>query len=114
VLSEFRARLVAHEVGHQLLDTLVGQFKARGWLKERGQQRTDSTHVLAAIRLLNRLECLGETLRAALNALATVAPDWLRTWVPAEWFERYGERIEEYHRALGRSGAKTVCRGDRC
>jgi transposase len=106
VLSEFRARLVASEVGQQLLDTLVEQFKARGWLKERGRQRTDSTHVLAAIRLLNRLECLGETLRAALNALATVAPDWLRTWVPAEWFERYGERIEEYHLPKGEAARK--------
>ncbi len=101
VLSEFRARLVANEVGQQLLDTLVEQFKARGWLKERGRQRTDSTHVLAAIRLLNRLECLGETLRAALNAIATVAPDWLRAWVPAEWFERYSECIEEYHLPKG-------------
>ena len=37
--------------------------------------RTDSTHVLAATRDLNRLELVGETLRATLNALATVAPE---------------------------------------
>lgn len=52
--------------------------------------------MLAAIRNLNRLEGVGETLRAALNDLATVAPDWLRSWVPEEWFERYGRAIEEY------------------
>jgi hypothetical protein len=51
-------------------------------LKARGRQRTDSTHVLASIRLLNRLECVGETLRQALNAPAVAAPDWLRSWVP--------------------------------
>jgi transposase len=32
-----------------------------GWLKSHGQQRTDSTHVLAAIRELNRLELVAET-----------------------------------------------------
>ena len=61
----------------------------------RGQQRTDSTHVLAAIRVLNRLELVAETLRAALNAVATVAPDWLQGLAPLAWYERYGKRIED-------------------
>jgi transposase len=39
---------------------------------------------------------VGETLRAALNALAAVAPEWLQTWTPVEWYERYGERVENY------------------
>jgi len=106
VLSEFRVRLLTHEAGDQLLDRLLAYFKERGWLKERGRQRTDSTHVLAAIRLLNRLECLGETMRAALNSLATVAPDWLRAWVPAEWFDRYSVRIEEYRLPKGEAERK--------
>ncbi len=66
-----------------------------GWLKARGTQRTDSTHVLAALRVLNRLELVAETLRAALNAVATVAPDWLQELAPLEWYERYGKRIED-------------------
>src|SRR5436189_17612 len=61
----------------------------------RGQQRTDSTHVLAAVRVLNRLELVAETLRAALNAVATVAPDWLQAVSPLAWYERYSRRIEE-------------------
>ena len=69
--------------------------KAHGLVKARTKQRTDSTHVLAAIRTLNRLELVGETLRAALNSLATVAPQWLRAWVPPEWFDRYAARVEE-------------------
>ena len=69
--------------------------KDRGLLKARARQRTDSTHVLAAIRDLNRLELVGETLRATLNALATVAPEWLRQRVPPEWFDRYAARVEE-------------------
>ena len=54
---------------------MLSQFRERGWIKERGKQRTDSTHVLAAIRTTNRLECVGEAMRHALNVLSEVAPD---------------------------------------
>src|SRR5262252_4730795 len=77
VLSEFRDRLLASSTEELLLDKLLERCRAMGWLKVRGAQRTDSTHVLGAIRVLNRLELVAETLRAALNAVATVAPDWL-------------------------------------
>jgi Transposase DDE domain len=95
VLSEFRSRLVTHQASERLLGEPLEQFKARGLLSARGKQRTDSTHVLGAVRLLNRLELVGETLRAALEDVATLAPAWLRTWIPPEWMERSGRRIEE-------------------
>src|SRR4051812_38234857 len=95
VLCEFRARLVAGGAERLLLETMLETCKARGLVKARTRQRTDSTHVLAAIRTLNRLELVGETLRAALNSLATVAPQWLRSWVPPAWFDRYAARVEE-------------------
>lgn len=101
VLSEFRARLVEDASGPALLEAMLSRFKERGLLKARGQQRTDSTHILAAIRTLNRLESIGETLRAALNCLATVAPDWLSSLVAPDWFERYATRIEEYRLPKG-------------
>jgi transposase len=94
-LSEFRARLLAHESAERLFEKPLAQMKALGMVKERGQQRTDSTHVLAAVRTLNRLELVGETLRHALNQLAVEGRGWLTSWVPNEWFERYGSRIEE-------------------
>ena len=78
-----------------LLDKLLERCQVLGLLKARGQQRTDSTHVLAAVRVLNRLELVAETLRAALNALATVAPAWLQAVSPLAWYERYSRRIEE-------------------
>jgi transposase len=96
VLSEFRQRLLAHEAGQRLLDEMLHVFRAKGYVKARGQQRTDSTHVLAAVRELNRLENVGTTLRHALNSLATVVPDWLYAQVPLEWFDRYGPRFEQY------------------
>jgi len=70
--------------------------KERGWLKARGQQRTDSTHVLAKIRSLNRVEGVGETFRAVLNSLAVVAPQWLSEQWQEEWIERYEHRVEDY------------------
>ena len=95
VLSEFRDRLLAGSAEEVLLDKLLERCRALGLLKARGQQRTDSTHVLAAIRVLNRLELVAETLRATLNALATVAPDWLQGLAPLAWYERYSRRIED-------------------
>jgi len=64
-------------------------------LKARGRQPTDSRHVLAAVRTLNRLELVGETLRAALNAIAVAAPDWLRGIAPPDWHDRYDRRVED-------------------
>jgi transposase len=95
VLSKFRTRLTETEAESLLLDTLLERLQAGGWLNSGGRARTDSTHVLAAIRTLNRLENVGETLRAALNDLAVVAPDWLRQFACAEWVERYGKRVEQ-------------------
>ena len=48
------------------------------------------------MRDLNRLERVGETLRATLNSVAVVAPDWLQRLAPPEWYERYGRRVENY------------------
>jgi transposase len=95
VLSEFRDRLLAGSAEERLLDRLLERCRTLGLLKARGQQRTDSTHVLAAIRVLSRLELVAETLRATLNDIAAVAPDWLQGLAPLEWYERYGKRVED-------------------
>jgi transposase len=95
VLCEVRARLVAGGAEERLLGKLLEACQARGLLKARGRQRSDTTHVLAAIRTLNRLELVGETLRAALNELAAVAPDWLHAAAPRAWYERYALRVED-------------------
>src|SRR6201996_2184103 len=94
VLCEFRARLLQHQATERLLERVLAACEG-GLLKARGRQRTDSTHVLAAIRTLNRLELVAETLRAALNAIAVIVPDWLRGIAPPDWYERYDRRIED-------------------
>lgn len=51
--------------------------------------------MLGAVKVLNALELVGETLRHALNVLATVVPDWLKQQVKPAWFDRYGQRMED-------------------
>jgi transposase len=96
VLSEFRARLIESPQETLLLDQLLDVCKQRGWLKAGGKQRTDSTHVLARVRSLSNLECVGETLRAALDDLAQIAADWLVKQITPDWFERYSHQVENY------------------
>src|SRR5258708_2206727 len=96
LLSAFRTRLVEQQAETLLLDRLLSVCKQHGWLKEGGKQRTDSTHVLARVRSLSNLECVGETLRAALDDLAALAPEWLVKQITPDWFERYSHRVENY------------------
>jgi transposase len=69
VLSEFRDRLIQGEAEQLLLEKMLSHFKDKGLLKSKGKQRTDSTHVLAKIRTLNRLELVAETMIHTLNVL---------------------------------------------
>jgi transposase len=97
ILSDFRKRLVEGKAEQVLLDAMLALFKERGWLKDRQRQRTDSTHVLAKVRAINRLLCVGEAMRFVLNSLAIVAGEWLLAHSNPAWVERYGHRIEEAH-----------------
>ena len=96
VLSEFRTRLLSHQAEHRLFDSVLDLARARGLLKAGGRHRSDSTHILGAMRTLTRLEGVTETVRHALNVLATHAPHWLRAHTDASWIERYGPRASEY------------------
>jgi transposase len=95
VLCEFRGRLLRHGAIERLPARLLEAAREDGLFRPRGRQRTDSTHVLAAVRDLNRLELLGETMRATLNAIAVAAPGWPRAVAPPEWHERYDRRVED-------------------
>ncbi|HEY6794653.1 MAG TPA: transposase, partial [Kineosporiaceae bacterium] len=94
VLSEFRDRLVAGDLTLLALDALLERLAGMGLVKAGGRARTDSTHVLGAIRHLNRLEMAGETLRAGLEALAVAHPAWLTSMIDPTWQQTYGARID--------------------
>src|SRR5215472_16554414 len=104
VLSEFRSRLVAGAMEAALLEALLARLGELGLVGARMRQRTDSTQVLGRIRDLNRLELAGESVRAALEALAAAAPGWLAQVIDASWQEVYGQRIDDFR--LPRSTAR--------
>jgi transposase len=87
---------------------LLDWLKGHGFGKARGRQRTDSPHVLAAIPVLNRPECVAETLRHARNVLATGAPDWLPSRVPTDWFDRYSQRLQDDRLPKGREAREAL------
>jgi transposase len=94
VLCEFRARLCEHDAADPLLGMMLTRLVEAGLLKGRGRQRTDATHVLAAVRTLSRLELVGESLRAALEDLAGADEAWLTPLIESEWGKRYGRKVE--------------------
>jgi transposase len=102
LLGEFRERLLGGGAANLLLEEILAVCKEQGLLRKRGRQRTDSTHILGVLRVLNRLEQVAETMRAALEDLAEADPAWLRAQAPPDWFGRYGRRIEEYRLPQGR------------
>ena len=102
ILSDFRARLVEGSKELILLDKMLEVLKEKGLVKARGKARTDSTHILMNARVLSRLELVGESLRAALNELASYDPDWLQSVAKPEWFKRYAKAIEDYRFPKGK------------
>ena len=94
VLSEFRQRLLSGGQESLLLDKIIESCAEKGLLGGKKSQRTDSTHVLAKIRVMNRIEFVGEVMRRVLNDIAREAPDWLRPLILPEWGKRYGHRME--------------------
>ena len=95
ILSDFRQRLIDTHAETLILESILTVSRERGWLKAGGKQRTDSTAVLAAVRALNSLESVGESMRAALNDLAKENPEWLLSHLSHDWFDRYVHRFPD-------------------
>jgi transposase len=95
VLSGFRARLLDNDAGRAPLDVMLARLRDAGLVLPGGRQRTDSTHILARVRDLNRLELAGEAVRAALEDLARAEPGWLAGIIDASWQDTYGRPVCE-------------------
>ena len=122
VLCEFRARLVVGNAENSLFDKLPDWCRERKMLKVCGKQRTDSTHILAVVRGINRLECVLESMRFALNAIAKESPEWLNQIMQEERLHRYyvlGGNVRIPHSAAERrfcreGRARCPCVARRC
>ena len=107
ILSEFRARVAAGGLDQVVLDTLLQRLAAGGLVSAGGKMRTDSTHVVSAVRDLNRLELAGESVRACLEALAVAAPQVVAQLLDESWGKRYAARIDTW-----RMPASTTKKGE--
>jgi Transposase DDE domain/Transposase domain (DUF772) len=96
ILSEFRGRVAGGGLDQVVLDTLLQRLAADGLVKPGGKMRTDSTHVVSAVRDLNRLELAGESVRACLEALAVAAPQVVVHLLDESWGKRYAARIDTW------------------
>ncbi|MFI6923453.1 transposase [Nonomuraea spiralis] len=97
VLSEFRSRVIAHELEETPLDLLLAALQERGLLGAGGRQRTDSTDVISAVRDVNRVELARECVRAAVEALAVAAPGWVQQVLEVPgWADRYQLRVDSW------------------
>ena len=105
VLAEFRGRVARAGLEQVALDALLARLVSGGLVKAGGKQRTDSTYVTAAVAALTRLQLAGESVRAALEALAAAHPDWLAQRVcVADFARRYGTPMTSWHPPLSQSG----------
>jgi transposase len=109
VLSEFRGRVAGHGLEEAVLDALLARLAGEGLVKAGGRQRTDSTHVVAAVRAVHLTELAGESLRAVLEALSASCPDWVvqRFCVP-DWTRRYGARIDSWRLPAGKAARDSL------
>jgi transposase len=104
VLSEFRDRVAGAGLEQVVLDGLLERLAAAGLVTAGGRQRTDSTHVIAAVAELRRVELAGESVRAALEALTAAHPAWLeqRVCVP-DFARRYGTPMTSWRPPASRA-----------
>jgi transposase len=96
ILSEFRGRVAAGGLDQVVPGTLIGRLAADGLVRAGGKMRTDSSHVISAVRDLNRLELAGESVRACLEQLAVAAPQVVAQLLDESWGKRYAARIDTW------------------
>src|SRR5215471_3154737 len=105
VLSGFRDRVAQAGLELVALDALLAKMAESGLVKAGGKQRTDSTHVIAAVAALNRLELAGESVRAALEALAAAHPDWVAQRIcVSDFARRYGTPLTSWRPPASQAG----------
>lgn len=95
-LSHFRARLLAHQAEYRVFDQLLKKLTEMGFIRSRGKQRTDSSHVLGLVAKLSRLELVSETLRVTLHAIQRRSAEWVQGHIPVALQDQYLLRRSDY------------------
>ena len=96
-LNHFRQRLLEHQAEYLVFDRLLQKLVALGLVRQRGKQRTDSTHVLGLIAKLSRLELIWESLRLALRAMQQQDEAWVSRFIPEAFLEKHLSKRSDYN-----------------
>jgi transposase len=91
-LCNLRKRLRLHPREQRLFERVVDYLPAQGYIAAGGQQRTDSTHLLGAVRSLSTVDLVRETLDVTLRALSSTDAPWTLGYLPASFVETYAPR----------------------
>jgi transposase len=91
-LCNFRKRLMQHDRENQVFEKVVAYLREQGYIKAGGPQRTDSTHILGAVRALSTIDLARETIRVALRALSSSDAPWTLRYLPASFVETYAPK----------------------
>ena len=110
-LCNFRRRLLEHGREWVVFERLVAYLRERGYIKERGKQRTDSTKMIGLVARLSRLELVLETIRVTLGALVDADASWVRNHLSVALVDNYSQRRwdfrlseSEIRRRMGEAG----------
>jgi len=106
VLVYFRERLEANKAQRVIFDGIIDLLIKLGLITRGGKQRIDSTHILGYVKEMSRLECASETMRLALEEIASELikkrPEfWERLWAlyvqsQVDWHMSKAEREQRY------------------
>jgi transposase len=95
-LCYFRQRLLNHAASERVFERVLSYLTAQGYLKKRGKQRTDSTHVLGQVARLSRVELKWESLRMALEDLMSVQAGWVMDTLGRTFVQTYSHSRATY------------------
>ena len=99
-LVNFRQRLLDHDLGALGFETVLQALMDAGLVARKNRQRLDSTQMFGRVSRMNRLDCVREALRLALQELTErIAADERPAWWPRLW-ERYVETQTDYRASM--------------
>src|SRR6185503_3617413 len=105
-LVNFRQRLLDHDLSTIGFETVLQALLDAGLVARKNRQRLDSTQMFGRVSRMNRLDCVREALRLALEEinerLTDRTPWWSRLW------ERYVETQTDYRASMETFSRKLV------
>jgi transposase len=95
-LCNFRKRLLANQAEASVFEQVLKHLQTQGYVKAKGKQRTDATHVLGQVAWLSRLELVWETLRMALEGIVSRDARWVMQHLPPSFITEHSQKRYDY------------------